>query len=97
MGSNLVAVKNNVLNSSLKIFQYQLIRKTYFESPCNQCRAQSIFGDTVYSCYCKLRLVTPQYGAEGTKIFDFDNPKLLEKALSGKELHRKLLVLTKKY
>ena len=35
---------------------------------------------------------------EGTKIFDFDNPRLveLEKALSGIELHRKLLPLTKK-
>ena len=27
--------------------------------------------------------------AEGTKIFDFDNPRSLEKALSGTELHRK--------
>ena len=35
--------------------------------------------------------------AEGTKIFDFDNPTLLEKALPGKELHQKLLLLTKKY
>ena len=32
-------------------------------------------------------------GAEGTEIFDFDNPRSLEKALSGKELHRKLLLL----
>ena len=56
------------------------------------------FWDTVYSCYCKLRLVTPlMVGAEGMKIFDFDNPRLLEKALSGKELHQKLLLLTKKY
>ena len=31
------------------------------------------------------------------KIFDFDNPRSLEKALSGKELHRKLLLLKKKY
>ena len=36
-------------------------------------------------------------GAEGTKIFDFDNPRSLEKALSGTELHQKLLLLTKKY
>ena len=43
----------------------------------------------------ELRLVTceapplpPMVGAEGMKIFDFDNPRLLEKALSGKELHR---------
>ena len=36
-------------------------------------------------------------GAEGTKIFDSDNPRCLEKALSGKELHQKLLLLTKKY
>ena len=36
-------------------------------------------------------------GAEGTKIFGFDNPRLLEKALFGKELHWKLLLLTKKY
>ena len=44
-----------------------------------------------------LRLVTPSrpplphpmVGAEGRKIFDFDNPRSLEKALSGKELHRK--------
>ena len=68
----------------------------------------SIFGDTVYSCYCKLRLVTPLHstppththtmvGAEGTIIFYFDYPRSLEKALSGKELHRKLLLLSKKY
>ena len=50
-----------------------------------QCRNQSIFGDTVY------------LGAEGTKIFDFDNPGSLEKALSGTESHRKLLLLTEKY
>ena len=36
-------------------------------------------------------------GAEGTKIFDFDNPRSLEKTLLGKELHEKLLLLTKKY
>ena len=39
----------------------------------------------------------PMVGAERTKIFDFDNPRLLEKALSGKELYRKLLLHTKKY
>ena len=38
-----------------------------------QCQTHSIFEDTVYSCYCKLRLVTwppplsPMVGAEGTK------------------------------
>ena len=62
-----------------------------------QCRTQSMFGDTVYSCYCKFRLVTPMMGAEGTKMFYFDNPRSLEKALSGTELHRKSLLLTKKY
>ena len=36
-------------------------------------------------------------GAEGTKIFDIDEPRLLEEALLGKELHQKLLPLTKKY
>ena len=36
-------------------------------------------------------------GAEEMKIFDSDNPRSLEKALSGKELNQKLLVLTKKY
>ena len=36
-------------------------------------------------------------GAKGTKMFDFDNPRLLEKALSVTELHQKLLLLTKKY
>ena len=35
-------------------------------------------------------------GAERTKIY-FDNSRSLEKALSGTELYRKLLVLTKKY
>ena len=50
-----------------------------------------------YLCYCKLRLVTPHGGAEVTKFFNFDNLGLLEKALSGKELHRKLLLLAKKY
>ena len=34
---------------------------------------------------------------KGKKFFDFDNPRSLEKALSGKELHRKLLLLTKKF
>ena len=63
------------------------------------CQTQSIFGDIVYSCYCKLRLVTPlpMVGTEGTKIFDFDDPGLLEKALLGKELHQKLVLLTRKY
>ena len=32
-------------------------------------------------------LIPPDGGADGTKIFDFDNPRLLEKALLGKELH----------
>ena len=36
-------------------------------------------------------------GAEGMKIFYLDNPRLLEKILLRKELHRKLLPLTKKY
>ena len=36
-------------------------------------------------------------GAEGTKVFDFDNPRSLEKTLSGTELRRKLLLRTKKY
>ena len=30
----------------------------------------------------------PMVGDQGMKIFDFDNPRLLEKALSGKELHQ---------
>ena len=30
-------------------------------------------------------------------IFDIDEPRLLEEALLGKELHQKLLPLTKKY
>ena len=32
-------------------------------------------------------------GFEGMKIFDFDNPRLLEKALLGKELHREFYLL----
>ena len=36
-------------------------------------------------------------GHENLKIFDFDNPRLLEKALLGTELCQKLLLLTKKY
>ena len=41
----------------------------------DHCRTQSIFGDTVYLCYCKLRLVTPlppflpMTGLRGRKIF----------------------------
>ena len=35
-------------------------------------------------------------GAEGMKSFDFENRRSLEKALSGTESHRKLLLLTKK-
>ena len=42
-----------------------------------QCWPQSIFGDTIHLCYCRLRLVTRKsplmVGAEGRKIFDFDN------------------------
>ena len=36
-----------------------------------QCRTQGIFGDTVYSCYCKLRLVTPPpwWGLTGGKFW----------------------------
>ena len=26
-----------------------------------QCQTQSIFGDTIYWCYCKFRLVTPPW------------------------------------
>ena len=74
----------------------RLQHKKYFKVHF-QYRPQSILGDTIYSCYYKLRLVTPMVGAEGTKIFDFDNPRSLEKALSGKKLHRKLLLLTKKH
>ena len=44
-----------------------------------------------------VNLVPPMTGAEGKKIFDFDNPRLLEKALLQKELHQKLLLLTKNY
>ena len=59
---------------------------------CLQCQAQSIFGDTIYLSYCKLKIKYPQMvGAEGMKIFNFGNPRLLEKALHGKELHQKLL------
>ena len=39
-------------------------------------------------------------GPKGTKLIDkvdSDNPRSLEKALSGTELHQKLLLLTKKY
>ena len=32
---------------------------------------------------------------EGTKNFDFDNPRLLEKALPEKKLHQKLILLLK--
>ena len=64
-----------------------------------QCRTKGIFGDTIYSCYCKLRLVIPPplpvVGAEGMKMFDFDHSRSLEKTLSGKELNQKLLLLTK--
>ena len=42
-------------------------------------------------------LVDYMVGAEGTKIFYFDNPRSLEKELLRTELHRKLLLLTKKY
>ena len=54
----------------------------------NQCQTQSIFGDTIYLCYYKLRLVTcewlaPMVGAEGTNIFDFDNP-LFGKRITSK-------------
>ena len=67
----------------------------------------------IYLFYYKFRLVNPtpphppsppplpppppMERAEGIKKFDFDNPRLLEKALSGTELHWKLLLLTKKY
>ena len=34
-------------------------------------------------------------GAEGKKRFDFDNPRLLEKTLLGKELHQQLLLVLK--
>ena len=36
---------------------------------------------------------SPMVEAEGTKIFHFDNPRLLEKALLGKELHRGFYLL----
>ena len=70
-----------------------------------QCRSQSIFGDIFYSCYYKLILVTPQplssspsmAGAEWTKILILITLDRWKKTLSGKELHRKLLLIIKKY
>ena len=36
----------------------------------SQCWTESIFGDTVYLCYCKFRLVTPPWwGLRGQKNF----------------------------
>ena len=46
-------------------------------------------------CFCPACLIMVR--VEETKNFGFGNPRLLEKALSGTELHRKLLLLTKKY
>ena len=38
-------------------------------APIFQCQTQSLFGDTVYPCYCKLRLVTPYVGGlRGRKL-----------------------------
>ena len=61
------------------------------------CRIQSMFGDTGYSFYCKLRLVPPpsRPTPPPPSMMGADNPRLLEKALSGKELHQKLLKSTK--
>ena len=89
----------DIFHSSLYLKNQQFI----FKNKHWQCRIQSIFEDTVYLCYCKLTLVpsppppNPMVGAERMKIFVFDNPRLLEKALLGKKLHRKLLFLAKKY
>ena len=56
---------------------YQILlneKKIYngLKTQCNQWRPQSIFGDTVHSCYCKLRLVIceahPSWGLRGRKF-----------------------------
>ena len=39
-----------------------------------QCWTQNIFGDTVYLCYCKFRLVTPHCGGWGDENFLFWQP-----------------------
>ena len=45
------------------------ILKTAFHTFHLQCRILSIFGDTVYPCYCKFRLVTPAWwGLRGRKF-----------------------------
>ena len=62
-----------------------------------QCWTQSIFGIPFTDGIVNLDWWPAMLGAEGMKIFDFDNPRSLEKALSGTELHQKLLLLTKKY
>ena len=60
-----------------------------------QCQTQRIFiWVTDCLCYC-VNLVPPMMGAEGKKIFDFDNPRLLEKVLLGKELHQNYFYLLK--
>ena len=92
--NELMSKKHKKVCTTLNYTEHFLI----LASTITHCWTWSTFGDIIYSCYCKRRLVTPlMVRAEGTRIFDFDNPRLLEKALLGKELHWKLLLLTKKY
>ena len=57
------------LGSALLLFWTIQVYQNHLHS---QCRTQSIFGDSIYSCYCKLRLVTPPpppwLGLRGQKI-----------------------------
>ena len=54
-------MKRNVYTNKsmmLKMFFTDLLDEQSAFDGLYQCRTQSIFGDTIYSCYCKLRLVT---------------------------------------
>ena len=54
------------------IFYFSVLphkNKCFWKILSMQCRTQNIFGDIVYSCYCKLRLVTlPWWGQRARKF-----------------------------
>ena len=56
----------------------------------SQCQTQSIFGGTVYSCYCKFRLVTPHDGGWGDENFWFWQPSITAKGTFGNRIISKI-------
>ena len=59
---------NNLLDTQFAIVESMSLAKQQNSQVALQSRAQNIFGDTIYLCYCKFRLVISIKPATGTEL-----------------------------